>query len=161
LIVEKAKLNKYVLVYQDIIFSLFLFFAKWHLKFSGLFQKYIHFLVCFRSISGVDLFMALGLPGQKGFVGQQSSESIRFSLVLPLVVFSQSTMKLKLSVYTPSHYHWDYLLLSMGIVVVLLPSLLLVGEIVLHKGNIEREARRSYLVNHKFPIWASKFLFTT
>lgn len=161
MIVEKAKLNKYVLVYQDIIFSLFLFFAKWHLKFSGLFQKYIHFLVCFRSISGVDLFMALGLPGQKGFVGQQSSESIRFSLVLPLVVFSQSTMKLKLSVYTPSHYHWDYLLLSMGIVVVLLPSLLLVGEIVLHKGNIEREARRSYLVNHKFPIWASKFLFTT
>lgn len=53
LIVEKAKLNKYMLVYQDTVFSLF-FFAKWHLKFSGLFQKYINFLVCFRSISGVE-----------------------------------------------------------------------------------------------------------
>ena len=101
--------------------------------------------------------MALGFPGQKGVVGQQSSESIWFTLVLPLVVFSQSTMKLKLSVYTPSHYHWDYLLLSMGIVVVLLPSLLLVGEAVLHKGNIEPEARRSYFVNHKLPIWPLNF----
>ena len=60
-------------------------------------------------------------------------------------------MKLKLNVYTPSHYHWDYLLLSMRNVVVLLPSLLLVGEVVLHTGNIEPEARRSYFVNHKFP----------
>ena len=125
-------------------------------KFSGLFQKYIWCRSCFH-----DLFMALGLPGQKGFVGQQNSESIWFTLVLPLVVFSQSTMKLKLNAYTPSHYHWDYLLLSMRNVVVLLPSLLLVGEVVLHTGNIEPEARRSYFVNHKFPMWASKILFTT
>ena len=42
-----------MLVYQDTVFSLF-FFAKWHLKFYGVFQKYINFLVCFRSISGVE-----------------------------------------------------------------------------------------------------------
>lgn len=124
------------------------------------------FWFCFRSIwcevYKLFLWSLHGLrsfPGQKSVVGQQSSESIWFTLVLPLVVFSQRTVKLS----------WMYIhlliitgitfLLSMGNLVVLLPSLLLVRSLYYIKEILNQKPEILFCKSQTSYL-ASKFLST-